>query len=128
MDVGVADRFVGYFLNRYIPESPRYLASKGLTSEARLVLQRFSGVQAQDQSSIVVEEEPASEQTGFKQLLEGHYAGITLGLVAAGVAWGLVNFGFMLWLPTNLGEMGLAGQASAIITKSAFLHCQAWQW
>lgn len=118
--LGLPTGLLVIFLNRYIPESPRYLASKGLTSEARLVLQRFSGVQAQDQSSIVVEEEPASEQTGFKQLLEGHYAGITLGLVAAGVAWGLVNFGFMLWLPTNLGEMGLAGQASAIITKSAF--------
>jgi len=118
--LGLPTGLLVIFLNRYIPESPRYLASKGLTSEARLVLQRFSGVQAQDQSSIVVEEEPVLQDAGFKQLLQGHYAGITLGLVAAGVAWGLVNFGFMLWLPTNLGEMGLAGQASAIITKSAF--------
>ena len=29
------------FLNHYIPESPRYLASRGLLQEARRVLQRF---------------------------------------------------------------------------------------
>ncbi len=58
-------------------------------------------------------------------MLQGHYAGITLGLVAAGVAWGLVNFGFMLWLPTNLGEMGLAGQDQRYYHQVGFF-CFAW--
>lgn len=118
--LGLPTGLLVIFLNRYIPESPRYLASKGLTNEARLVLKRFSGTSDQEHSSIVLEEELPAPQSGFKQLLQGHYSGITIGLVAAGMAWGLVTFGFMLWLPTNLGEMGMAKQASAIITKSAF--------
>lgn len=118
--LGLPTGLLVIFLNRYIPESPRYLASKGLMSEARLVLLRFSGGQGQDQSSVLVEEEPAAQQVGFRQIVQGHYAGITFGLLAAGIAWGLVSFGFMLWLPTNLSEMGMAGQANAVITKSAF--------
>ena len=31
--------------------------------------------------------------------------------MVCGVAWGLVNFGFLLWLPTNLGSMGMDAKA-----------------
>ena len=38
------------------------------------------------------------------------------------MAWGLVNFGFLLWLPTNLGSMGMdATAASALLARSALL-------
>ena len=39
-----------------------------------------------------------------------------------GAAYGLVNFGFLLWLPTNLRAVGMsAGAADALIAKSALL-------
>lgn len=108
-------------LNRFIPESPRYLTSKGLHQEAHATLQRFSGNQAQPETAVVVEEIPVQEPVTFQQLLRGSYTGITLGLVAAGIAWGLVSFGFLLWLPTNLGAIGMAEQANTIIAQSAVL-------
>jgi len=56
------------------------------------------------------------------QLLRGRHAAITWGLVTCGVAWGLANFGFLLWLPTNLGRMGMdTGAVNALLTRSALL-------
>lgn len=113
------------FLGRYIPESPRFLSNAGLADEARAVLARFAGGQpsgtgAAVAAAVVAEEEvPAG---GIAQLLRGGHARVTWGLAVCGVAWGLVNFGFLLWLPTNLGSMGMdASAASALLARSALL-------
>jgi putative MFS transporter len=56
------------------------------------------------------------------RMLRASHAPLTVGLVACGVSWGLVNFGFLLWLPTNLGRMGMdASAASGLIARSALL-------
>ncbi len=117
------------FLNRYIPESPRFLSSAGLDDEARAVLRKF----ADEQSSAAIEADDAQhpgplvidEQhpvVGLRQLLRGRHARITRGLVVCGLAWGLVNFGFVLWLPVNLAGMGVdkAG-VSALLARSAII-------
>ncbi|MGO4391503.1 MFS transporter [Variovorax sp. M-6] len=113
------------FLGRYIPESPRFLSNAGLADEARAVLARFAGRQpsstgAAAAAAVIAEEEvPAG---GLAQLLRGGHARVTWGLAVCGVAWGLVNFGFLLWLPTNLGSMGMdASAASALLARSALL-------
>ncbi len=107
------------FLNQYIPESPRYLASKGLNHQARDVLQRFCGDHEHDATAVIAEAVPESRAGNWRELWRAPYAGVTLGLVAAGLAWGLVNFGFLLWLPTNLRASGLDEQANALIAQSA---------
>jgi putative MFS transporter len=113
------------FLGRYIPESPRFLSNAGLDNEARAVLARFAGAGATAASNapaaaVVAEQEPPAG--GIAQLLRGSHARITWGLIVCGVAWGLVNFGFLLWLPTNLGSMGMdATAASALLARSALL-------
>jgi putative MFS transporter len=111
------------FLNRYIPESPRFLAGAGLEAEARAVLAKFSGVIDGDgrQAATPHGEEAKAVRHGWR-MLRGSHAPVTLGLVVCGVAWGLVNFGFLLWLPTNLGRMGMdPGAASALLARSALL-------
>ena len=48
--------------------------------------------------------------------------GLTFGLSSYAIAWGLVNFGFLLWLPLNLREAGMdAGASVAILARSALI-------
>jgi len=112
------------FLDRFIPESPRFLSNAGLHEQARAVLAKFSGAGNQpvteDSSEAVGSSGHAS--SGIRALLQPGLAGITCGLVMCGLAWGLVNFGFVLWLPTNLGNLGMdPAAASALLTRSAVL-------
>ncbi len=116
------------FLNRWIPESPRFLSNVGLENEARAVLRKFSGTQP---TAIETDDSPDADRpvideqhpvAGMRQLLRGRHARITWGLLVCGVAWGLANFGFLLWLPTNLVELGVdASSASALLARSAVI-------
>ncbi len=116
------------FLNRWIPESPRFLSNAGLENEARRVLAKFSGASAHaiEADHTPNADRPVIDEThpvvGMRQLLRGRHARITCGLLVCGVAWGLANFGFLLWLPTNLVELGVDAQkASALLARSALL-------
>lgn len=114
-------------LHRWIPESPRFLSSVGLDGEARAVLRRFAG-----RDATAIEREPDAAAVplvderhpvaGTRQLLRGRHAPITWGLLVCGLGWGLANFGFLLWLPVNLGTMGLdPARALALLARSAVL-------
>lgn len=115
-------------LNRWIPESPRFLSNAGLEDQAQAVLRRFAGP-----GSAAIEEDSPREaaahsvaarvvQGGMRALLRGKHAAISYGLLVCGVAWGLANFGFLLWLPSNLTELGVDPEAaSALLARSAVL-------
>jgi putative MFS transporter len=111
------------FLDRFIPESPRFLSNAGLGNQARAVLAKFSGVVDGDRTEAA--DAPAvarSESGGIWQLMRGSHAHITWGLVMCGISWGLVNFGFLLWLPTNLVSLGIDADAvSGLLARSAIL-------
>jgi putative MFS transporter len=111
------------FLNRFIPESPRFLANAGLNTEARAVLERFSAADA-GRSDIAAAADPIVEvhhpAGDMRELLRGRHARITWGLLLCGVAWGLVNFGFLLWLPANLSLIGVDAKATnSLLAQSA---------
>lgn len=112
-------------LNRYIPESPRFLANAGLHEQAHAVLARFAGDAdrlVQDGTGAVAHATASRQPRGAGELVRGPHARITLALVVCGLAWGLVNFGFVLWLPANLQRLGLdARAASALMAQSALL-------
>ncbi|WP_460760161.1 MFS transporter [Lysobacter fragariae] len=114
------------FLYRFIPESPRFLSNAGLEHQARAVLRKFAGGAA----DAVETDDPAHPGApkiddqhpvvGMRELMRGRHARITWGLLVCGVAWGLANFGFLLWLPVNLTELGVDPKlASALLAKSA---------
>jgi len=113
------------FLNRYIPESPRFLSNAGLHAQARAVLARFSGDAQVAPVGDEIDPPWLDEQhavIGMRQLLRGRHARISLGLIVCGLAWGLANFGFLLWLPGNLVRLGVdAHGASTLLAKSALL-------
>ena len=110
-------------LDRYIPESPRFLANAGLRVQAQAVLSRYSGVVDHEAPGVDDEnEEDLAPRHRASDLLRGAHAKVTRGLWICGIAWGLANFGFLLWLPTNLRAMGMdAGTASWLLTRSAVL-------
>lgn len=121
--LGLPTGLVIIFLGRYIPESPRFLANVGLKRQAQAVLNRYNGVLDQGATVAVVAEQAVAEaDKGIKQMLTGPYAVISLALVGAGLAWGVVNFGFLLWLPTNLRAMGMSPEAAnGLLAKSGLL-------
>src|SRR6476619_937360 len=119
-------------LNRFIPESPRFLSNAGLEMQARAVLAKFAGraatraVETDDarHPGAPVLDAPPPPAT-LRQLLHGRHARITWGLLVCGLAWGLANFGFVLWLPVNLAQLGVDPKAaSALLARSAVYALQ----
>ncbi|HVZ98866.1 MAG TPA: MFS transporter [Caulobacterales bacterium] len=101
---------------RMLPESARFLQHMGRGAEARAALARFGAV--------VVASRPQADTDDHSHLppIEQNHLGITLALTLAALAWGLVNFGLLLWLPITLTSEGLSiGAASEMIRNSSLI-------
>ncbi len=92
------------FLNRWIPESPRYLFSLGRESEARAVMDRFGETMVEAPPELMDE---TAVQSGWSDLFAGPVRGQSLAIVLLAIGAGLVLFGFNLWIPSNLRKLGL---------------------
>ena len=116
--IGLPTGLLLILLNRWIPESPRFLLANGRDDEARVVMQRFGAVvveQAAAEDGVVV-------QGGgwFRALAAGELLGLTAVIGCLALGSGLVLFGFNLWMPSNLRALGYA-DADAILRNSALM-------
>jgi putative MFS transporter len=108
-------------LRRFIPESPRFLLLEGRVAEARDTLAKFNITLIPIAEN--TQPAPVSHATEFKQIFRKPYALITMTVCVYGVAWGLVNWGFLTWLPTILRDyLHLDGRvANRLLAKSALI-------
>jgi putative MFS transporter len=106
-------------LSPLLPESARFLQETGRAELARLSLARFGVVLAP--AAARADGTPHESHAPVPPLTHG-FIGITTALTLAGLAWGLVNFGLLLWLPGELVAQGRSVAASsALIAKSTLL-------
>ena len=101
-----------------LPESPKFLMHIGRQEQAIATLRRFGSVVTPKASGAVGTPGalPAVEPVRRRQ------AGATAALTVIALAWGLVNFGLLLWLPAELVARGYSvAAASGIIGASALI-------
>ncbi len=96
------------------PESPAYLLARGRRIEAQRIMRAF-GAHAELKSEAI--EEATTAATNSKPMI-----GTVVALSLTALAWGLINFGVILWLPTDLVARGYSVQiASAFLAQSALI-------
>ncbi|EDY51467.1 general substrate transporter:Major facilitator superfamily MFS-1 [Streptomyces clavuligerus] len=98
--------------NRWIPESPSFLAAQGKHAEARRMTVLFGLGQT-----------PAEPRTGrgMRALLGPDHRRQTLVISGFALSWGLVYWGFVTFLPTVLGDAGLSTPPSQILFGASLM-------
>ncbi len=117
-------------LGGFIPESAKFLLSRGMQSEALAVMARF-GTHSHALNALETDEfdtldhplqTSRSERPGTSLLWSAEFAGRTTALSVGALAWGLINFGLLLWLPGALVERGYSmGTSSRLLAESALI-------
>lgn len=104
-------------LNRWMPESPRFLLRHGREAQARIVMARYGAA--------IVESEHAQQPTArsidaWSQLVSPRLRTSSIVIGCLAISSGLVLFGFNLWIPTNLRMLGFA-QPDALLRNAALM-------
>lgn len=98
-------------LARFIPETPRFLAERGRDAELATMQRKFG---------LVPKPRPARPPTDAPSP-ELHRQ-VTIALTITALSWSFVNFGLLLWLPSDLQARGYSAEiASGILAKSSLL-------
>lgn len=106
-------------LNRWIPESPRFLLQNGREGEARAVMTRYGAAVVEQASSELEVEDSVGH--GWRQLFSGPFWRPSAVVVLFGLGVGLVTFGFQLWIPSNLQRLGFDEVTSATVLRDSAL-------
>jgi MFS transporter, putative metabolite:H+ symporter len=106
-------------LSPLIPESARFLIHIGRPQDARATLARFGSVVVSETDDW---DEEAKVDHSHLPPTDTRFLGTTVALTITALAWGLLNYGVLLWLPGELIAEGRdMGVAAAIIARSTFV-------
>lgn len=106
------------WLNRWIPESPRFLLHCGRTDDAGAVMARYGVTIERSRTPAATADGDAGRATYAEvaQLFTPALLPRTVTVLLYGLAWGIVNWGFITFLPTALREAGIGtGRASGLL-------------
>jgi putative MFS transporter len=104
-------------LGGLIPESAKFLLARGRDAEARAVMARF-GSTAKRLAALP----PLPAGTVSHALTGAKLVGKLAALSIAAIAWGLINFGLLLWLPADLVAKGYSvAVSSKLLAESALI-------
>jgi putative MFS transporter len=117
--IGFPTGFLLILLNRWIPESPRYLLNNGRIKEAQEVMKRFGAVALKEKALVKTVETKVKDQ--FRQLFQPPFLGITTTVAILALGGGFVEFGFELWIPSNLQHLGFTEAGSFELLRNAAL-------
>jgi putative MFS transporter len=116
--IGLPTGVLFVMLNRWIPESARFLLAQGRDDEAREVMARYGAVVVEEKESEL--ELESGVKNRWSELASRQFLGITLVVGCLALGSGLVLFGFNLWIPTNLRKLGFA-ESDAILRNAALM-------
>jgi MFS transporter, putative metabolite:H+ symporter len=114
--LGLPTGLVLILLNRWIPESPRYLLATGRPDEATEVMLRYGAAIVE-----TTNENPLPDKGRFAQLVSRPFRGATIAVSGLAVAVGLLTYGFQFWVPTNLQHLGLTEVNSDYVLRNSAL-------
>ena len=104
-------------LGGLIPESAKFLLARGRDAEARDVMARFGATAIRHDAP-----PPLPPGTVSHALTGAKLIGKLAALSVAAIAWGLVNFGLLLWLPADLVAKGYSmAVSSRLLAESALI-------
>ena len=117
--------FILVLRSRIIPESARFLIAQGRLREARLAAESLIGP-IPDSDPWDEPPKTVGASTPVARLFWKRYLSQTLSLGLFSFSWGIANFGFVIWLPTLMTQLGYKNaQSSSYLALSALLAVPA---
>jgi len=117
--VGFPTGLILVVLNRWIPESPRFLLQHGRDEEAKAIMQRYGAVAIESDDSLLKVERDVRSR--FAQLFSRPFVGLSVIVLLLGAGIGFVQYGFQQWIPSNLVKLGFKDVTAARILRDSAL-------